>query len=147
LNVRVRRDLVTMLFILPRIRVLGVDLLLYPEAVLKPGTLRLKITVTQKHIENGEACSSDSCPLALALKDAGFKNAFVGGGYIFFDSRDPDRYIAMRWDIYDFVRDFDTKKPVCPITFELRNIPPEGRIPLRRVLAKAVALVRGSFHH
>jgi hypothetical protein len=132
-----------MLFILPQIRVLGAQFFPYPKAVLKPGPQRLKITVTQEHIENGEACSSDSCPLALALKEAGFKNAFVGGGYIFFDSRDPDRYIAMRWDIYDFVRDFDTKKPVRPFTFELKNIPPEGRKPLRWVLAKAMALVRG----
>lgn len=40
----------------------------------------LKVVITQDHIDRGRACSKDSCPLGLALRDMGYRNIEVKGG-------------------------------------------------------------------
>lgn len=43
-----------------------------------------KIKVTKEHIENGKPCDGESCPIALALKEAGVINPHVEADFFWF---------------------------------------------------------------
>lgn len=72
------------------------------------------IKVTQDNINNAKVNLTD-CPVALALKDAGFNNPIVdctGFRAKGFRGDFPDK-------ANDFTRLFDARKPVEPFWFEL----------------------------
>jgi hypothetical protein len=84
----------------------------------------MKITVTQEHIDKGVRVNGYSCPITLALRDAGFVRPCVGihrcyvskkrfwFGYSRYDGTLPSNAV-------EFVRNFDVCNPVEPFTFEI----------------------------
>lgn len=82
----------------------------------------MTIEVTEQHIKKGNAGSCGSCPIALALKDAGFKHPvvdhssfcyiMVGGGI---------KKLSLPYNAIDFIVRFDSGKKVHPFSFELET--------------------------
>lgn len=77
----------------------------------------MKISVTKQHIDAGIKLDACSCPLALALSDAGFPKPVVDGEQV---------EIAGEFGLFplpevaqQFVSDFDHGLPVAPFDFEL----------------------------
>ena len=84
----------------------------------------MRIKVTQKNIDKGYRGSCDTCPLALALKEAIPTARLVSVGT---ESIGFTREGQSRWKIIKlppqarfFVDDFDAGKPVKPFEFDLR---------------------------
>lgn len=81
------------------------------------------ISVKKKHIKNGIRDEVDSCPVALALKDAGYTEANVLGdaGWVreTYDSNRVD--VAFPRSVQRFVNKFDLKgkNKVRPFNFKL----------------------------
>jgi hypothetical protein len=46
------------------------------------------IIVTQQHIEAGKSCRAAECPVALAMRDAGFPDAHVDFGRVWVSHED-----------------------------------------------------------
>jgi len=82
----------------------------------------VKIKVTQRHIDTAYPGECDSCPVALAIRDAvDGRPVSVFYGSIVIGKSDcfmPD-------EVYDFVLDFDAGAPVEPFEFDL-DYPGEG---------------------
>lgn len=76
----------------------------------------MEITITKKHISQGEPKSKKTCPIALAIKEqTGYKTVFVRNYGIIIGSKRfwmPD--IAAK-----FVNYFDLNKEVKPFKFSL----------------------------
>ena len=82
---------------------------------------KLKVSVTQDHIDQGVTEDMDCCPVAYALRAAGCTNVLVGtmtidlslGGEVF-EIYSPD-------SVSEFVSEFDMggKEYVAPFDFEL----------------------------
>jgi len=78
------------------------------------------VKVTQEHIDTGNrgSRSPESCPVALAMKDAGMHYPWVDSEYIsFFDAeahQEPTPPLVAL-----FIMDFDAGEPVEPFEFEL----------------------------
>src|SRR6185312_5049081 len=92
------------------------------------GECRMKIEVTQTHIEEGRRRSrfyggpdfpSEACPIALALRDAGFESPRVTMTQIITDSLGWSGAIPIPEEAATFVHLFDTERPVKPFTFDL----------------------------
>jgi hypothetical protein len=70
------------------------------------------VTVSKSHIERGIPRSTNSCPIAMALKDRGIVAvavaAYVECGDTYFRHTESSR---------DFVYRFDRGEKVCPTTF------------------------------
>jgi hypothetical protein len=79
----------------------------------------LTINVTQKHIDAGEHCECKSCPVALALKEAGATDVIVGFGQMAFSFNGKGYQIPAPHAIADFIYHFDKRSPVSPFTFTL----------------------------
>lgn len=79
------------------------------------------IKVTKKHIRRGMRESKDSCPIALAMKEAGaFPELEVTNFMAFWRGRHSDLPRSAR----RFVKTFDAGRPVKAFNFYLT---PEGR--------------------
>lgn len=87
--------------------------------------MKLKVDVTQKHIDEGVPRSSDSCPIALAIGDMG-KKVEVSGRFNknkiwILGSKEDEfslEYIAeMTKKAIVFTRNFDTARKVYPDSF------------------------------
>lgn len=79
----------------------------------------IKVSVTQKHIDEGVKSDNKTCPIALALKELGFKNPSVGC-----DSALIEKTVyRLPIDAENFIDklDFFGKKSVAPFKFELRK--------------------------
>ena len=81
----------------------------------------MRIKVEQKHIDKGVPMGQDSCPVALALKDKGFRDirvmsfgTYVNSGY------DDERFWFHSAETSEFISNFDNKRPVRPFGFEAR---------------------------
>lgn len=74
----------------------------------------MKVKVTAKHIAKGLSGSTQYCPVALALKEKGFENAFVFETYAVVKGA----YHYFRRGT-KFIKDFDEGKKVKPCTIEL----------------------------
>lgn len=79
------------------------------------------VEVKQKHIRTGKIGAASSCPIALALKDAGCAVSCVGQSEIRFQTPsgihiciDSPSRIAQQ-----FIARFDGDKPVKPFVFEI----------------------------
>lgn len=86
----------------------------------------MKISVTQKHIEDAESFRrtpnvrrSRSCAVVLALIDAGFSQATVGMTYIRLNGDGDSKKIEMSATVGRFVVDADNRLPVEPFEFDL----------------------------
>lgn len=82
----------------------------------------MEITVTQAHINAGKRRSYQHCPVALALKDMGYKFPWVAAIDIELDcSVASPKGIATTDELRRFVNDFDVLGPagVSPSTFKL----------------------------
>ena len=69
--------------------------------------------ITQQHIDNGRKGYTRGCAIALALKGE-FITASVSG-WVNVDGK----YYLPQDEVLDWIRDFDSEKPVKPFTLEL----------------------------
>ena len=76
---------------------------------------RIKVQVKQKHITKGIAGDGDSCPIAYALKDMGYKGLHVEGDQII-GSAD---YAPLPLKAQRFIRKFDDGEKVKPFNFTI----------------------------
>jgi len=76
---------------------------------------KLTVSVTKKHITKGKIGRSLSCPISLALKDAGFINPSVGCRTVALRDRD----VSLPIEASNFIFSFDGRRGVKPFTFEL----------------------------
>lgn len=75
------------------------------------------ITVTQKHIDTGVRIDPIKCPVAKAIRAAGFKNVSVGGTVCF--GKNYSKSAALPKRVCNFITRFDREKAVKPFTFRL----------------------------
>lgn len=80
----------------------------------------MKIQVTQEDIDNGESGNGYLCPIAIALKRAGFKSPAV---WDFID--DGDYQIKTPKKAFKWLLDFDTGIEVTPFEFEIPDALPK----------------------
>ena len=75
----------------------------------------MRIVVEQRHIDKGTRRAPASCPVALALKEAGYNRVSVGRQTVGIGN---DAYFASsRMQLW--TRTFDDGKPVTPKAFNL----------------------------
>lgn len=75
------------------------------------------VKVTGKHIKKGKS-STQRCPVALALKDAGVKDPSVSYGGIFcYGANDQNVFVHPPRSVQRFIVAFDHKKKVKPFSF------------------------------
>ena len=84
----------------------------------------MRIEVTREHIETGVPKSPEKCALALALTEAGFDKATVGGSCFWWGPYiDELTYLRKGCDVPEvaglFMDAFDKHIPVEPFEFEL----------------------------
>jgi hypothetical protein len=80
----------------------------------------MKISVTQKHINKGKRAYSDSCPIALAVRELGYPKWTVGSRYIYSPF---DVTIELPKSAQKFIKVFDRRggrKLVKPFAFIAR---------------------------
>ena len=76
----------------------------------------MKITIKKEHIRKGERRTPDSCPIALAIKEAGLgKVVYVNWRAAFVDGKEFPLPLEARL----FVAGFDTGETVFPFSFNL----------------------------
>ena len=75
----------------------------------------MKVRVTEDHIKRGIPGLGEQCPIALALRDCGWRAAIVTDRHWW---PHPAKWIPLTADALRFVRDFDRKDPVEPFEFE-----------------------------
>ena len=78
--------------------------------------MMMKLTVTEKHIRDGIRGKPKSCPIALALCEAGYEDCFVGPSVVSFADSDSKLPKVARLFVFDFDHEID----VQPIAFELK---------------------------
>lgn len=79
----------------------------------------MKLKIKQEHINKGSPRLSDSCPIALALKDRGYIHVYVGNKFVFVNTKSGQLRYDLGKDAYQFVRNFDYGRKVEPQTIEL----------------------------
>lgn len=82
------------------------------------------IEVTEEHIKKGVPTNRESCPIALAMKDAGFFNPSVEYSKIYYyescdEAGDYGRVAVASSEVCDWQAFFDDEEYVGPITLEL----------------------------
>ena len=85
-----------------------------------------KITVMQRHIDEGERLCDERCPIALALAGMNYEHPRVGvysAGY--FSGDGSWRRVSLPVEAGQFVLDFDAREPVEPFRFQLDTSDPE----------------------
>lgn len=86
--------------------------------------MKMRVHVRKTHIKKGKRGSENSCPIALALKAAGFSEATVDGTEIECDYG-PDLFApdGRAWllsaKLIEFVQTFDQNRKVRPMSFVL----------------------------
>jgi hypothetical protein len=79
----------------------------------------LIVNVTAKHIARGKARTATSCPVALAMEDAGFSTAAVGPSTFLGRWHDEEIHGETPPEVRAFVAAFDMDLSVSPFTFTL----------------------------
>lgn len=82
----------------------------------------MKIFVTGQHIQKGKRGTLRSCPIARALKDAGFTHVEVGSDGVRVDGIDLDPPFPPK--VRRFVNQFDNGDVVEPFDFPLTGFTP-----------------------
>lgn len=81
----------------------------------------MTVRVTKKDIKYGRKGNAESCAIALALKDKGFKCVEVGDDQITVEKKDTVGQYITSGAAMTFIEKFDTdKKTVRPSTFRLK---------------------------
>jgi len=81
-----------------------------------------KVSVTQRHINNGKRNHPTCCPVALALLDAGFVEPHVYGACIQIRKSKHDDHLTELYlsnDLSVFVKAFDVGSPTDPFEFDI----------------------------
>lgn len=86
--------------------------------------MKTKVTITKKHFKAGRRYTIGFCPVALALKEAGVKDATV-------NRWGRKWHVGIRGRAYELPPEarkvavaFDYRKPVAlPVTFDFRRTP------------------------
>ena len=82
----------------------------------------IEVSVTETRIAKGRPGCGYACPIALALRGAGFRKAEVYGYKVWFDGRrDSGRTRLLPSPARRFVERFDSGKSVRPFTFKLKR--------------------------
>lgn len=76
----------------------------------------MTISVTQQHIDRGEALSCSRCPIALAISDCFLASCTVLHHSVCITDLG---YYSLPNECNDFITAFDNNQPVSPFTFEL----------------------------
>lgn len=79
------------------------------------------VKVTQQHIDKGKRHRADLCPIALACKAMGLKEARVLTRYIW-NADSGDTITALSLRAQRFVANFDRGRPVRPAVFRLTTV-------------------------
>ena len=84
------------------------------------------VEVTQEHINQGIARSCDSCPIALAIQDKGFKNVWIDPCYFFYNYQPTplqSHFAEIKNDtrVIQWINDFDSDREVFPIKIEINE--------------------------
>ena len=82
----------------------------------------MRINVTQQHIDKGIARSFINCPVALAIKEHTEFRILVWDFVELWDDRSGCRLVTnakLPERIIDWINDFDRRRKMQPITFEL----------------------------
>lgn len=74
------------------------------------------VNVTAEHIANGRRGDCRSCPVALALRDAGVQGASVGLYFLMWDNKQA---VPHPLAVAAFIDRFDRRQPVAPFSFTL----------------------------
>ena len=85
----------------------------------------IKTTITKEHIENGKRKDNTCCPMALSFqnhKDVAYVNIFENHAWLFMKKKKGEIKRVMKMfnfteDMKNFVKKFDNKEKVEPITF------------------------------
>ncbi len=77
-----------------------------------------KITVTAEHIAKGYPGKSETCPVALAMRDAGIPSPSVGISTFNWGFRAED-WTVLPSNVSIFIRNFDDHREVSPFEFEV----------------------------
>ena len=85
----------------------------------------MKVQVTQECIDKGVKVEPQLCPIALALKGAGFSNVSVGAYTISFDQGLLAKDLKQNDQMIFFRRNFDNGKHVSPFEFETDELTKE----------------------
>jgi len=73
------------------------------------------IEVKQEHLNKGKKHKCNECPVALALKDAGFSGVNV----TYFSATLNGTYVPLSKTVESYIKAFDADKPVSPFTFQV----------------------------
>ncbi len=84
----------------------------------------MKIQVTKECIEKGQRKSKSCCPIALALKEAGYRLPLVGSRVATFRIAGTElrQRVFLPAGARDFVEAFDSGLDVEPTVFELMEV-------------------------
>ena len=78
------------------------------------------VKVTRKDIRHGEPDSTDSCPIALALRRMSFEWCQVQNSYwSYYNNRNR---APLPKKAKEFIKAFDQEKPVSPFSFRTVNL-------------------------
>lgn len=79
----------------------------------------MKLPITAKHLRDGKKAKCRGCPIALALVDMGFDEAFVGVETIYATKNHHSQYFKHSQQSRIFMSHFDRGLTVIPQTVEL----------------------------
>jgi len=79
--------------------------------------LQFKLNITKNNIKNGDPGNAAKCPVALALKDLGFKDIHVSiDSMSFITKNDTEIIVTMPKKVFTFICKFDSDKSVNPFS-------------------------------
>lgn len=80
---------------------------------------RVKVKVTQAHINEGKKHEPSSCPIALAITDATGEQWCAGTTYVRRCTQQLELGIRLPPSVMAFIETFDLGQPVKPFAFTL----------------------------
>ena len=83
----------------------------------------MNVKVRKRHIQRGARLHAVSCPVALAMHDAGFIDPHVGPITMSWLSCGERVRVSAPDEVRDFVSRFDAEKAVKPFQFQLEKAP------------------------
>ena len=80
----------------------------------------MKVSVTKEDIEQGLPSNPNACPIGRAVQRAGLSDYCVtGSAIVVADQRQRTAALLLPESVQNWIADFDKRKPVGPISFEL----------------------------
>lgn len=79
-----------------------------------------KISVRAEHIRRGKQNSTKFCPIALAMKDAGYKYARVSNLHCTWWDKKGPRSASLPFDARAFIFRFDSSHSFLPLDLKFR---------------------------